>query len=130
MKTFKVFGLPPDIVGAALGGLGVVQIAGLEESIPNNIALGVDSCLQACGIQRQNIQQPTDQREPRNAFNALPSGFPAPTSTIPQYTSTAYLVAPVEATAATYYSSSVARAASSAYSASYAASTPYYTVSA
>ena len=94
-----VFGLPPDIVGAALGGLGVVQVAGLEESIPNNIALGVDSCLQTCGIQRAQVTQPTDQREPRNAYNALPSGFPAPTSTIPQYSSTAYLVAPAERTA-------------------------------
>ena len=116
-NTYTVFGLPPDIVGAALGGLGVVQIADLEQRIPNNIALGVDSCLQACGIQRQNINQPTDQREPRNAFNALPSGYPAPTSTIPQYSSTAYLVAPVEATASTYYPSSVDVAA------------PYYTIS-
>lgn len=96
-----VFGLPPDIVGAALGGLGVVQVAGLEEKIPNNIALGVDSCLQACGIQRGNITQPTDQREPRNSYNALPSGYTGPTTTIPQYSSTAYLVAPA---ATPYYS--------------------------
>ena len=106
-----VFGLPPDIVGAALGGLGVVQVADLEDKIPNNIALGVDSCLQACGIQRGSITQPTDQREPRNAYNALPSGYSGPTTTIPQYSSTAYLVAPAAATA-------------------YTSSVPYYTISA
>lgn len=35
----RYFGLPPDIVGAALGGLGVEEVGGLEALIPDNIAV-------------------------------------------------------------------------------------------
>jgi hypothetical protein len=71
----EVFGLPPDIVGAALGGLGVQQIADLEAFIPDNIILGVDECLQRCGIERTG--QPTAQRQPRVSANAFPTGIKA-----------------------------------------------------
>ncbi|KAI0043644.1 RmlC-like cupin, partial [Auriscalpium vulgare] len=48
------FGLPPDIVGATLGGLGVVEVADLESKIPDNIAFGAEECLTRCGITRTN----------------------------------------------------------------------------
>ncbi|KAJ3532483.1 hypothetical protein NM688_g7417 [Phlebia brevispora] len=78
----RFFGLPPSFVSAALGDIGVEQVAGLEAKIPDNVALGTDECLQRCGISRTT--QPTDQRQPRVSANALPSGFsgpPAPAST-------------------------------------------------
>ncbi|KZV63543.1 RmlC-like cupin, partial [Peniophora sp. CONT] len=59
----RFFGLPPDIVGAALGGLGVQEVANLENFIPDNVIQGVDECLQRCGIER--IAQPNSQRQPR-----------------------------------------------------------------
>ncbi|KAI0033515.1 RmlC-like cupin domain-containing protein, partial [Vararia minispora EC-137] len=46
----RFFGLPPDIVGATLGGLGVEEVAGLEALIPDNVAYGAQDCLQRCGI--------------------------------------------------------------------------------
>ncbi|EJF61214.1 RmlC-like cupin [Dichomitus squalens LYAD-421 SS1] len=67
----RYFGLPPDVVAASLGDLGVEYVAGIEEMIPDNIALGRQECLDRCGIKRQG--QPTTQRQPRNANNALPS---------------------------------------------------------
>ncbi|KAI0069277.1 RmlC-like cupin [Artomyces pyxidatus] len=70
----RYFGLPPDIVGAALGGLGVTEIHGLESKIPDNVAYGVDECLQRCGITRGN--QPTTQLQPVDAGNS-PSGISA-----------------------------------------------------
>jgi oxalate decarboxylase/phosphoglucose isomerase-like protein (cupin superfamily) len=71
----RFFGLPPDIVGATLGGLGVQEVADLENYIPDNIVLGVDECLQRCGIQR--TAQPNSQRQPRVSGNAFPSGIEA-----------------------------------------------------
>ncbi|KAI0027466.1 RmlC-like cupin domain-containing protein, partial [Vararia minispora EC-137] len=59
----RYFGLPPDIVGATLGGLGVQEVANLEALIPDNVILGVDECLQRCNIQR--TPQPNSQRQPR-----------------------------------------------------------------
>ena len=46
-----VFGMPSGIVGAALGGLGVVQVQDIQSKIPKSIALGVRECLTKCGIQ-------------------------------------------------------------------------------
>ncbi|KAI0771602.1 RmlC-like cupin domain-containing protein [Trametes elegans] len=74
----RYFGLPPDVVAASLGDLGVQEVAGLEAMIPDNIALGTQECLDRCGISRGT--QPTTQRQPRNANNALPSGAPASAS--------------------------------------------------
>ncbi|VDB87605.1 unnamed protein product [Peniophora sp. CBMAI 1063] len=67
----RFFGLPPDIVGAALGGLGVQEVADLEAYIPDNVILGVDECLQRCGITR--TPQGNAQRQPRVSANAFPS---------------------------------------------------------
>lgn len=66
----RFFGLPPDIVGAALGGLGVQEVLDLEAFIPDNVILGVDECLQRCGIER--TAQPNAQRQPRVSANAYP----------------------------------------------------------
>ncbi|KAI0043632.1 RmlC-like cupin [Auriscalpium vulgare] len=75
------FGLPPNIVGATLGGLGVVEVADLESKIPDNIAFGAEECLARCGITRTN--QPTLQRQPRVSGNAFPEGAaPSPTVTV------------------------------------------------
>jgi len=72
----RYFGLPPDIVGASLGGIGVQQVAGLEAKIPDNIIFGIDECLTRCNIQLPT--QTTNQRQPRVSGNALPSGFSGP----------------------------------------------------
>jgi hypothetical protein len=73
LTLLAVFGLPPDIVGAALGGLGVQQVADLESLIPDNVILGVDECLARCGITRTG--QPTAQRQPRVSANAFPASI-------------------------------------------------------
>jgi len=65
----RFFGLPPAVVGAALN-IGVQEVVDIEAWIPDNVALGVDECLKRCGIKR--TQQPTTQRQPRVAGNALP----------------------------------------------------------
>ncbi|KAI1795208.1 RmlC-like cupin [Ganoderma leucocontextum] len=94
----RYFGLPPDVVGASLGGLGVEYVAGLESMIPDNVALGRQECLDRCKIKREN--QPTSQREPRNSNNALPGStsttwpssmtrqYQPPSATSTQYTKT------------------------------------------
>jgi len=69
----RFFGLPPDIVGAALGGLGVQQVADVAALIPDNVILGVDSCLQRCNITR--TPQPTSQQQPRVSANAFPASI-------------------------------------------------------
>ena len=69
----RFFGLPPDIVGAALGGLGVQEVANLENYIPDNVILGVDECLQRCGITR--TPQGNSQRQPRVSANAFPESI-------------------------------------------------------
>jgi oxalate decarboxylase/phosphoglucose isomerase-like protein (cupin superfamily) len=123
----RYFGLPPDIIGATLNGLGVQQVAELESLIPNNIAQGADECLQRCGITRLKTQL-TSQRQPRVSGNALPSGFSGPTTAAatPSSTSTStvsILNAPSAAAPSPAASSSAAAApaASSAKSSSSAA---------
>ncbi|KAI0375614.1 RmlC-like cupin [Pilatotrama ljubarskyi] len=86
----RYFGLPPDVVAASLGDLGVQEVAGIESMIPDNIALGTQECLDRCGLSRGD--QPTTQRQPRNANNALPgqsSDDWAATSTAARWQSTA-----------------------------------------
>ncbi|KZP23936.1 RmlC-like cupin [Athelia psychrophila] len=67
----RYFGLPVDIVGAAMGGLGVTQVEGLEAKIPDNIAVGTAECLKRCGLTASSTQ-PTLQRQQRVAGNAFP----------------------------------------------------------
>ncbi|KAJ7131943.1 RmlC-like cupin domain-containing protein [Mycena filopes] len=68
-------GLPPDIVGATLGDIGVEEVYGVDAMIPDSVALGTDACLKRCGITRKT--QPTTQRQPRVSGNAFPSGVSA-----------------------------------------------------
>ncbi|KAK1561665.1 spherulin-1A [Colletotrichum navitas] len=52
-QTF--FNLRPDVVSATLGGVQTIDGADLEsfrKHIPANIALGIDACLNKCGIKR------------------------------------------------------------------------------
>jgi len=67
----RFFGLNPEAVGAALGGLGVQQIEALNALIPNNIADFIPQCFIQCGLTPPG-PQPTSQQQPRvsgNAFN-------------------------------------------------------------
>jgi len=82
----RYFGLPPDIVGAALGGLGVEEVVGLEAKIPDNVAAGTDECLQRCGLTRP--VQPTLQHQPIVSGNA-PSGVSVPSTTTTSMSSSA-----------------------------------------
>ncbi|KAL7282395.1 RmlC-like cupin [Trametes coccinea BRFM310] len=99
----RYFGLPPDVVAASLGDLGVQEVAGIEAMIPDSFALGTQECLDRCGIHRG--QQPTTQRQPRNANNALPgqsSGdWTKPSSTAAHWQSTS---APGSYATSTHYS--------------------------
>ncbi|KAF7362191.1 RmlC-like cupin [Mycena venus] len=67
----RFLGLPPDIVGATLGDLGVEEVAGLESMIPDNVAIATDDCLKRCGLKRPD--QPTTQRQSRVSGNAFPT---------------------------------------------------------
>jgi len=54
VQTF--FGLEDDIIQAALGGDGMVDgmdLDAFKAVIPVNVALGVESCLQKCGISKR-----------------------------------------------------------------------------
>ncbi|KAJ6577712.1 hypothetical protein B0H19DRAFT_1062299 [Mycena capillaripes] len=68
----RFLGLPPDIISATLGDLGVEAVQGLESLIPDNVAIATDECLKRCGLTRPD--QPTTQRQPRVSGNAFPSG--------------------------------------------------------
>ncbi|TFY55319.1 hypothetical protein EVJ58_g8322 [Rhodofomes roseus] len=68
-----LFGLPPSIVAASLGQLGVEEVAGIATIIPDDIAFGSQECLARCGINPG--QQPTKEQVPRVSGNALPSAI-------------------------------------------------------
>jgi len=67
----RYFGLPSDIVGASLGDIGLEEVVGIASAIPDNMALGIQTCLDTCNIQRGT--QPTAQLQPRVSGNAFPS---------------------------------------------------------
>lgn len=53
------FGLENDIVKAALGGDGTVSgvdIDAFRGLVPKNVALGVESCLKACGLKKRGVE--------------------------------------------------------------------------
>ncbi|KAI0921076.1 hypothetical protein AcW2_006165 [Taiwanofungus camphoratus] len=64
------FGMPPAIVAASLGQIGVEEVASLAAKIPDDVAFGSQECLQRCGIQVGT--QPTNEQVPRVSGNALP----------------------------------------------------------
>jgi len=82
----RFFGLPPDVVDAAMGSIGVVEIAGLAELIPDNIILGVEECVKRCGLTRG--KEFFKQQQERNQFNALPPGYGLPPTSNSTSTST------------------------------------------
>ncbi|GBE79718.1 RmlC-like cupin domain-containing protein [Sparassis latifolia] len=69
------FGMPPGVVGASLGDVGVQEVVQLASMIPDTFVLGTDECLQRCGLTRG--AQPMAQQVPRVAGNAFPSGVSA-----------------------------------------------------
>ena len=79
-----VFGLPPTVVGAALGSTGVLEVPEVARLIPDNVVQGTDECLARCGI--APAKQPTAQQQPRVSANAFPEtmrwkrdAYPQPT---------------------------------------------------
>ncbi|KAJ7781916.1 RmlC-like cupin [Mycena maculata] len=69
----RFFGLPVDILQATMGDLGIQEIEGLAERIPDNIAVGTAECLQRCGLVSPPAQ-PTAQHQPQVSGNAFPTG--------------------------------------------------------
>lgn len=83
-----VFGLPPNVTQATLGDIGLQEVNDLSTGVcirnlpscgrtltnsmqvPDNMAIGVDQCLQMCGLTRGN--QTMEQQQPRTPDNALP----------------------------------------------------------
>lgn len=66
----RFFGLPPDVVAATLGDVGVQEVVTLATGIPDNLAIGVDRCLQKCNLKRG--EQTKTQQQPRIEGNAFP----------------------------------------------------------
>ncbi|KAJ7651133.1 RmlC-like cupin [Roridomyces roridus] len=71
----RFLGLPADIIAATLGDIGVEEVIGVADIVPDNAALGTDACLQRCGLKR--TAQDTKQAQPRVSGNAFPSGVSA-----------------------------------------------------
>ncbi|KAF7297760.1 RmlC-like cupin [Mycena kentingensis (nom. inval.)] len=67
----RFLGLPPDVVAATLGDLGVEEVVGIEKHIPDNVAVATDECLKRCGLHRP--EQPTTQRQPKVPGNTAGS---------------------------------------------------------
>jgi hypothetical protein len=86
-RLVSVFGLPPDVVAATLGDIGVEEVVSLTTGvspvystdascnnaifriqIPDNLAIGVDRCLQKCNLKRG--EQTMNQLQPREDGNA------------------------------------------------------------
>lgn len=89
-----MFGLPPDVVAASLGQIGVQEVSDIASrvrviygrsqaipllsplQIPDDVALGSSECLRRCNI--TSGPQPTAQQVPRTSGNALPAASPSP----------------------------------------------------
>jgi hypothetical protein len=46
----QIFNLPSDVIQATMGGMQETQIKLIHYAVPNNVAFGVQECLQRCGI--------------------------------------------------------------------------------
>jgi len=66
----RFFGLPPDVVAATLGDVGIKEVVDIASGIPDNMAIGVDRCLAKCNLKRG--EQGTNQLQPRVEGNASP----------------------------------------------------------
>ncbi|KAF9790710.1 RmlC-like cupin [Thelephora terrestris] len=65
----RFFGLPPNVTQATLGDIGLQEVNDLSTGIPDSMAIGLDQCLQKCGLTRGN--QTMGQQQPRTSDNAL-----------------------------------------------------------
>ncbi|EJD38329.1 RmlC-like cupin [Auricularia subglabra TFB-10046 SS5] len=70
----RFFGLPPDVVGASLGGLGVQEVANLAGLIPDNLIAAQKECFDRCTL-TYPAQQGTSQQQGRVPGNAFPPGI-------------------------------------------------------
>jgi len=68
------FGLPPNVTDVILGDIGIDEATRIAKLIPDTFAIGIQSCLDRCRIQR--TAQPTTQQVPR----VIGNGFPASNS--------------------------------------------------
>lgn len=71
----RIFGLPPNVTDVIFGDIGIDEATRISQAIPDTFALGVQSCLQKCNIQRGN--QPKTQQQPR----VIGNGFSTPNAT-------------------------------------------------
>jgi len=71
----RIFGIPPNVTDVIFGDIGIDEATRISQSIPDTFAIGVQSCLDRCGLQRP-AQQKT-QQQPR----VIGNGFPAPNTT-------------------------------------------------
>lgn len=72
----RFFGLPPDVVGATLGGLGVQQVADLAGLIPDNLIAAQKECFARCpGLGTVPPQSTSQQQERIPGKNAFPPGI-------------------------------------------------------
>jgi oxalate decarboxylase/phosphoglucose isomerase-like protein (cupin superfamily) len=75
----RFYGLPPAVVGVALGGLGVDVITATAQAIPDNVIFAMDDCFTKCNIMKP-ATQPTKQQQPRVSGNAFPAASAASTA--------------------------------------------------
>jgi len=68
----RFFGIQPDVVDVTLGDIGPDEAVRIAKSIPDTFAIGVQSCLDKCKIQRGD--QPKSQQQPRGGGNEFPAG--------------------------------------------------------
>jgi len=64
----RFFGLPPNVTQATLGDIGLQEVDDLTSGIPDSMAIGIDMCLQKCGLTRGN--QTMGQQQPRTPDNS------------------------------------------------------------
>jgi len=67
----RLFGLPPDVVDATLGDIGLEEVVNLATRLPDSMATGLQRCLERCNIQRGD--QNKNQQQPRVEGNAFPN---------------------------------------------------------
>jgi len=71
----RFFGLAPNVTDVILGDIGIPEAVRISQAIPDTFAIGVQSCLDTCKLQRTT--QPKTQQQPR----VIGNGFPPPNNT-------------------------------------------------
>ena len=70
----RFFALPADVVGAALGGLGVKEVSELAKLIPDNLAAASAECFKKC-----NLTPPAKGAQPTSQQQGAAPPAPSPT---------------------------------------------------